>query len=248
MVANFHSGGAAINQLCRSVGVGLSVHSLDLEWPTADFSRQPAMTWEECAASINYGMAAVNPDADLVLIGEMGIGNTTVAAAICCGLFGDDPETWVGRGTGIDDAKLSRKASLVRSAIAHHAALLDDPLNVLATLGGREQAAIFGATIKARHHRIPVILDGYVCTAAVAPLYQLSTASLDHCLVGHVSAESGHQRLLDHLGKKALLDLDMRLGEGSGAAVALAIVKCAAEVHNGMATFSEAGVSDKEVS
>lgn len=244
MVANFRTGGAAINQLCKSVGASLEVHALDLHRPTADFSRDAAMSWEECLAGINQGMDSINPNADLVLLGEMGIGNTTAAAAICCGLFGDDPECWVGRGTGVDDSKLALKAELIRTALSYHAPSPTDALAVLSKFGGREQAAIFGATLKARLQRIPVILDGFVCTAAAAPLEQLSPNGLDHCLVGHVSTEPGHQRLLTHLRKKALLDLEMRLGEGSGAAVALGIVRCAAAAHNGMATFTEAGVAD----
>lgn len=243
MVANFKAGGAAINQLCRSVGASLDVHALELHRPTADFSRQPAMTWEECATSITQGMRAVDPDADLLLLGEMGIGNTTIAAAMCCALFGDDPEFWVGRGTGVDDDQLALKAQLIRTAISHHEDKIEDPLDILSILGGREQSAIFGATIAARYHRIPVILDGFVCTASVAPLEKLFPGTLDHCLVAHVSTEPGHQRLLTNLGKRPLLDLDMRLGEGSGAAVALGIVRCAVEIQNGMATFAEAGVA-----
>lgn len=246
MVANFEAGGAAINQLCRSVGASLSTHAIDLHRPTADFSKQAAMTWDDCADSINQGMNAVDIQADIVLLGEMGIANTTVAAALCSGLFGDDPENWVGRGTGINDHQLAQKAMLIRAAVALHREQLDDPLNVLTVLGGHEQAAIFGAVLQARLHHIPVILDGYVCTAAAAPLQKLSSVSLDHCVVGHVSSEPGHHRLLERLNKKALLDLDMRLGEGSGAAVALAILRCAVETHNGMATFAEAGVADGE--
>ncbi|MGI9451721.1 MAG: nicotinate-nucleotide--dimethylbenzimidazole phosphoribosyltransferase [Geminicoccaceae bacterium] len=244
MVANFEAGGAAINQLCESVDATLHVHALDLDRPTADFSKQPAMSWEECLVSVNRGIAAVDTDADILLLGEMGIGNTTVAAAICCGLFGGDLDEWVGRGTGIDDAQLALKAELIRTAISLHGDTFDDPLAVLSMLGGREQAAIFGATLAARHHRIPVILDGYVCTAAAAPLAKLSPSALDHCLVGHVSTEPGHQRLLTCLQKEPLLSLDMRLGEGSGAAVALSVIRCAAAAHNGMATFAEARVAD----
>jgi len=244
MVANFEAGGAAINQLCESVDAKLDVHALELDRPTADFSKQPAMSWDECLISVNRGIAAVHPDADILLLGEMGIGNTTVAAAICSGLFGHDPDTWVGRGTGIDDSQLALKAELIRTAISLHGEAFSDPLAVLTMLGGREQAAMFGAALAARHHRIPVILDGYVCTAAAAPLEKLSPGALDHCVVGHASAEPGHQKLLTCLQKKPLLDLGMRLGEGSGAAVALAIIRCAAATHNGMATFAEAGVSD----
>jgi nicotinate-nucleotide--dimethylbenzimidazole phosphoribosyltransferase len=247
MVANFKTGGAAINQLCKSVGSRLEVKALDLDRPTADFSKRPAMSWDVCLDCINQGISAVDPDSNLILLGEMGIGNTTVAAALCAGLFDEDPEGWVGRGTGIDDGKVALKAELIRIAISAHRPLLVDPLAILTILGGHEQAAIFGATLEARRQRIPVLLDGFVCTAAAAPLEQLSQGALDHCLVAHVSAEPGHQRLLARLHKRALLDLDMRLGEGSGAAVALAVVRCATATHNDMATFAEAGVTNATV-
>ncbi len=243
MVANFKAGGAAINQLCQSAGSSLDVHALDLDRPTADFSVEPAMTWEECLDAVNRGMAAVDPDADILLLGEMGIGNTTVAAALCAALYGGEPGSWVGRGTGVDDAKMALKADLIGTALTRHADRLDDPLDCLACVGGREQAAIFGATLQARLLSKPVILDGFVCTAAAAPLHRLMPDGLDHCIVGHVSMEPGHQRLIQQLGKRALLNLDMRLGEGSGAAVALGIVKAAAAAHNDMATFAEASVA-----
>lgn len=246
MVANFQNGGAAINQLCKSTGSSLDVHALDLDKATADFSEKAAMTPEQCLEAVNRGIRAVNPDADIIALGEMGIGNTTTAAAICCGLFGDDPSHWVGRGTGVDDNTLSLKAALIRSALTLHADQLDDPALVLCCLGGRELAAMLGATFAARHHSIPVILDGFVCTAAVAPLAVLAHGALDHCLVGHCSVEPGHKRLLERLEKRALVDLDMRLGEASGAALALGIVKSALAIHNGMATFTEAGVSDQQ--
>ena len=245
MVANFRTGGAAINQLCKSVGSKLDVVSFDLNRATADFSEQSAMSPEDCLDAINTGISAVDPDADIVALGEMGIGNTTSASALCSGLFGDDPSYWVGRGTGIDDATLARKADLIRSAIKRHSSVLNDPAATLSTLGGRELAGIFGATLAARYDRIPVVLDGFACTAAAAPLAILAEGALDHCLVSHCSVEPGHRRLLDKLGKRALLDLDMRLGEASGAALALGIVKSAATVHNDMATFAEAGVSDR---
>lgn len=246
MVANFRAGGAAINQLCRSAGSDLNVYALDLDRATADFTEHAAMDPETCLEAINKGISAVNPDADIVALGEMGIGNTTSAAAICCGLFGGGPFLWVGRGTGIDDNTLALKAEVIRSAISLHGNKLDDPIAVLCNMGGHELAAILGATVAARYHRIPVLLDGFVCTAAVAPLAALAGGALDHCLVGHSSVEPGHHRLLERLGKTALLDLDMRLGEASGAALALAIVKSAVAVHNGMATFTEAGVSERQ--
>lgn len=246
MVANFRGGGAAINQLCRSVGSDLDVHALNLDDPTADFSEKAAMAPEMCLEAINTGIKAVNPNADIVALGEMGIGNTTSAAAICCGLFGGDPSLWVGRGTGIDNATLAQKAELIRSANSRHQDQLSNPIAVLCHFGGRELAAILGATLAARHHRIPVILDGFVCTAATAPLAAIAKDALDHCLVGHSSVEPGHQLLLEKLKKTALLDLGMRLGEASGAALAIGIIKSAVTVHNGMATFAEAGVSSKQ--
>lgn len=246
MVANFQNGGAAINQLCDSVGSSLDVHALDLDCATADFSEKAAMSPDICIEAINKGINAVNPDADIVALGEMGIGNTTSAAAICCSLFGGDPSLWVGRGTGVDDATLALKAELIRSAIMLHGQQLDDPVAVLRCLGGRELAALFGATLSARYHRIPVILDGFVCTAAVAPLAVLAEGALDHCIVSHSSVEPGHSKLLEDLQKRSVLDLDMRLGEASGAALVLGIVRSAIAVHNGMATFTEAGVSERQ--
>lgn len=245
MVANFQNGGAAINQLCESVGSSLDVHVLNLDCATADFSEKAAMSPEICVEAINNGIAAVNPDADIIALGEMGIGNTTSAAAICCGLFGGDPSHWTGRGTGVDDATLALKAELIRSAIILHEQQLDDPISVLRCLGGRELAALFGAALCARYHRIPVILDGFVCTAAVAPLAVLTEGALDHCIVSHRSVEPGHCQLLEKLKMRSVLDLDMRLGEASGAALVLGIVRSAIAIHNGMATFAEAGVSER---
>lgn len=244
MVANFKAGGAAINQLCKSVGSDLDVHAFDLDRATADFSETAAMSPELCLEAINKGMASVDPGVDLLALGEMGIGNTTTAAALCCGLFGGDPSDWVGRGTGVDDTTLALKADLIRRAMALHGKELGDPVSVLRHLGGLELAAIFGATLCARNHHIPVVLDGFVCTAAAAPLEATAKGALDHCLIGHASVEPGHGHLLEKLEKMAVLDLNMRLGEGSGAALALGIVKSAVTVHNGMATFAEAGVSE----
>jgi nicotinate-nucleotide--dimethylbenzimidazole phosphoribosyltransferase len=199
-----------------------------------------------CAATMAFGMEALAGGPDLLVLGEMGIGNTTVAAAIYCALFGGEPEDWVGRGTGVDDAGLKRKADAVRRALSLHKAHLDDPLEVLRRLGGREIAAMAGAILGARHQRVPVMLDGFVVCAAAAVLHALDPASLDHCLAGHVSAENAHARALREINKAPLLSLGMRLGEGSGAALAVGIVKAAVAAHNGMATFGEAGVSEKE--
>jgi len=245
MVANFSAGGAAINQLARAGGAALRVIPLSLETPTADFTQQPAMSEQEFLAGVATGYGAVAADCDLVCLGEMGIGNTTAAAAIAAALFAGGGERWAGRGTGVDEDGLARKRAVIDRAIARHAATLSDPLAVAAALGGRELAAILGATLAARRQRIPVLLDGFVCTAAVAPLFKLRADTLAHAQAGHVSAEAGHRMLLDELGFEPLVDLNMRLGEASGAAVALQILRAALACHIGMATFAEAGVSDK---
>ncbi|MCX7348915.1 MAG: nicotinate-nucleotide--dimethylbenzimidazole phosphoribosyltransferase [Alphaproteobacteria bacterium] len=245
MVANFQNDGAAVNQICKSFDLGLKVFELALEKPTRDITRDAALDEAECAATMAYGMEATE-GCDLLCVGEMGIGNTTIAAAICNGLFGGEAQDWVGPGTGVDSEGLKRKADAVRRAVALHKAHLGDPLEVLRRLGGRELAAMAGAVLAARLQRIPVILDGYVATAAAAVLYAMRPDALEHCVAGHLSAEPAHRRLLEQLGLKPILELGMRLGEGSGAAMAAGIVKTAANLHNGMATFASAGVSNKE--
>ena len=245
MVANFSAGGAAINQLARTAGASLRVVPLSLDAPTADFTEGPALGEEEFLAAVRTGYEAVSPQADLICLGEMGIGNTTAAAAIAAALFGGGGARWAGRGTGVDHDGLARKREVIDRALDRHAGLLNDPLKIAAALGGRELAAIFGATLSARRHNIPVLLDGFVCTAAVAPLYKLRTDTLAHALAAHVSAEAGHRMLLDELSLKPLVDLNMRLGEASGAALAVLILRAALACHTGMATFAEAGVSDK---
>src|SRR6266568_3508604 len=244
MVANFSAGGAAINQLARAGAANLRVLPLRLDEPTADFTREPAMDEPSFLAAVTTGYNAVRA-ADLVCLGEMGIGNTTAAAAIAAALFGGGGSRWAGRGTGLDDRGLARKRDVIDTALARHAAVAGDPLAVAAALGGRELAAILGATLAARHRYIPVLLDGFVCGAAVAPLARLRPDALDHTLAAHVSAEAGHRALLQELDLKPLLDLDMRLGEASGAALAIPILRAALACHTGMATFAEAGVADK---
>ena len=245
MVANFSSGGAAINQLARTSAATLRAIPLDLDRPTADLTQEPAMDEIAFLAAVSLGYGAVRQDADLICLGEMGIGNTTAAAAIAAGLFGGDGARWAGRGTGIDDKGLLRKQAAIDKALSRHARVLSDPLLVAAALGGRELAAIMGATLAARHGRIPVLLDGFVCTAAAAPLAKLRPGALDHTQAAHVSAEAGHRALLDELKLDPLLDLGMRLGEGSGAAIAIPILRAALACHTGMATFAEAGVANK---
>ena len=243
MVMNFEHGGAAINQLCAVAGAKLTVHGLELDRPTQDFTVGPAMHETELVLALNTGWNAVDPSADLLITGEMGIGNTTSAAAICAALYGGEAEDWVGRGTGVDDAGLAQKADVVSRGVALHGDVLSDPMQVLRCLGGRELAAMVGAITRARMERIPVILDGFICSAAAATLAAARSGALDHCVAGHVSAESAHVRLLEELGKQPLLSLGMRLGEGSGAALAINIVKSALACHSGMASFDSAGVS-----
>ncbi len=246
MVGNFAAGGAAINQLCAAIGADLGVHALALDTPTVDFTQGPAMDEAAFLDAVALGMAKLDTGADLMCIGEMGIGNTTVAAALCRALYGGEAADWVGPGTGVDDAGVRRKATVVEAGVAFHADALGDPLEVMRRLGGRELAAMAGAVIAARRARVPVLLDGFVAGAAVAPLQAVDGQALDHCLAAHRSAEPGHARLLERLGKAPLLDLGMRLGEASGAALAASVVKAAVAVHAGMATFAEAGVSGKD--
>jgi len=246
MVANFATGGAAINQLAQTAGADLRVLALDLDRPTADFTDSPAMDESVFLESVSAGYEAVSREADLVVLGEMGIGNTTAAAAIAAALFGGGAERFTGRGTGIDEYGLKRKREVIDAALAKHSAILGDPLQVAAALGGRELAALLGAALAARHAKIPVLLDGFVCAAAVAPLLKIKADALDHALAGHRSAEMGHGILLEELGLSPLLNLGMRLGEGSGAAVAVLVLRAALACHTGMATFAEAQVSGKD--
>jgi len=243
MVRNFIAGGAAVNQLCRVLDAGLKVYEMNLDTPTGDIVVEPAMSETECAKAMAYGMMAVEPGIDALALGEMGIGNTTAAAALCSGLFGGAAEQWTGPGTGVAGAALEAKRRAVAEAVAHHRQAARDPFDLLRRLGGLELAAITGAVIAARLGRVPVVLDGFASTAAAAVLYGTDRHALDHCVVGHVSTEPGHRRLLERIGQHPLLDLGMRLGEASGATLAFAVLKAAVACHNGMATFSEAGVS-----
>jgi nicotinate-nucleotide--dimethylbenzimidazole phosphoribosyltransferase len=246
MVQNFTAGGAAVNQITKLADADLRVYELALEEPTADFTEAPAMSDADCAHAMAYGMMAVETGIDLLCLGEMGIGNTTSAAALAHALFGGTAADWTGPGTGVAGAALAAKADIVARAVAVHNDGAGDPFDVLARLGGRELAAITGAVLAARLARTPVVLDGYAATAAAAVLHAADPAALDHCLVAHVSAEPGHKRLLDRIGKRPLLDLGMRLGEASGAALAVPILRAAIACHTGMATFTEAGVSGRD--
>lgn len=242
MVANFQAGGAAINALAGAAGLDLIIVPLMLDRPTHDFTVQPAMDEPACLEALNAGADAIEPGLDLIVLGEMGIANSTSAAALCALSLGGTGADWAGPGTGIDAAGVAMKAQVVDRALALHAGAAG-PFDILRRVGGREIAAIAGAVIAARHARVPVLLDGFICCAAIAPLIAAAPDIAAHCLAGHVSAEPGHRRLLDRLGLSPLLALDMRLGEGSGAAVAAGIVRAALAAHHGMASFAEAGIA-----
>jgi nicotinate-nucleotide--dimethylbenzimidazole phosphoribosyltransferase len=245
MVMNFEAGGAAINQLCREAGLSLTVTPLQLDVPTGDISEGMAMTPDEVIAAMNAGADALNDSCDYLVVGEMGIGNTTTAAALSMGRFGGDAGRWVGPGTGLDDEGVVHKTKIVDRAFARHGRLNDNPVSLMAHYGGRELAAIAGAVLAARMRSIPVMLDGFISSAAASALTAGDRLSvLDHCEISHMSTEPGHLRLAVALRKQPIIDLGMRLGEGSGAATATLLVRAALATHNGMATFAEAGVSN----
>ena len=243
MVANFTNGGAAISQICGLHEINLRVFELALELPTGDITQEAALDDQMCAATIAYGMEAVAGKPDIIGLGEMGIGNTTIAAALFAALYGGTGVDWAGRGTGVDDAGYARKIDAIDQALALHQDALDHPLSILARLGGREVAAMLGALIAARHQKVPVVIDGYVATAAAAIAHAVNPEAIDHCLFAHVTSEGAHARVLEHMGKAPLLDLGMRLGEGTGAALGVVLAKTALHLHTNMATFDSASVS-----
>jgi len=244
MVLNFQHGGAAINQMCKTFGANLTVRGLDLDTPTDDFTKGPAMSEAGVIAALQTGWNAVDKDTDLLVAGEMGIGNTTSAAAIACALFGGNADEWVGRGTGVTDDGLALKARVVCEGLAANPTAASNSLEALRCLGGRELAAMAGAIASARAKSIPVILDGFICSVAAACLENVQKGALDHTVAGHLSAEGAHAKVLKNIDKDPLLSLGLRLGEGSGAALAIAILQGAVACHSGMATFAESGVTD----
>lgn len=242
MVENFRNGGAAINQLAKHSNAELNTILLSAGKPTADITIGPAMTEKECLKAINTGAEAVNSGADILVLGEMGIGNSTISSALCLGTFGGKGSDWVGAGTGSTNEGIAKKAKIIELAISSNQNRLNSPFEILMSLGGREQAAICGALLAARLYSIPVIIDGFIASSAIAPLVSVNNI-YDHVIFAHQSAEAGHERLMNKLGKVPMLNLGMRLGEGSGAALALSIIRASLACHNGMATFAEAGIS-----
>ncbi len=264
MLRNFSRGGAAINVLAKNLGANLSVVNLGtasdpgslenvtdrhLGAGTADFVEQPAMTEQQFYDALNTGRQAAERAAHakghLFIGGEMGIGNTTSAAAIACALLGKDAGELTGPGTGLDDKGVSRKADIIASALAQHKLAADQPLEILRCLGGFEIVALTGAYLSCAHTGLPVLVDGFISSVAALAAVAINSDAADWFIYSHASAEPGHAHVMTALEAKPLLDLGMRLGEGSGAAVAVPLLRLACELHNGMATFAEAGVSEK---
>lgn len=229
------AGGAAINQVCLANDLGLKVFDLALHLPTGDITSAAALDERGCAATMAFGMEAVAGGADLLCIGDLGIGNSTVAASLCAAIHGGKGTDWVGPGSGADAAMQARKAEAVDAALAFHGAHLGDPLEALRRVGGREFAAIAGAILAARIQKIPVLLDGYPAIAAASVLHAENPSSLDHCLIAQVTVEPGQAKAAAKLGMKPLVDLGMAHGEGVGAALAAGLVKAAALTASGMA-------------
>ncbi|MET3790192.1 nicotinate-nucleotide--dimethylbenzimidazole phosphoribosyltransferase [Aquamicrobium terrae] len=229
------AGGAAINQVCLTYDLGLKVFDLALDLPTGDITREPALNERGCAATMAFGMEAIAGGSDLLCLGELGVGNSTVAAALLAALFGGEGRDWVGPGSGSDETGVARKAAIVDQALALHGPHLDDPLEALARVGGREFAAIAGAILAARIERVPVLIDGFAATAAAAVLHKANPGALDHCLLASLSTEPGHRRAAEFIGLQPLLDLGIGHGEGVGAALVAGLVKAAVQMTSGMA-------------
>ena len=242
MVANFQAGGAAITVLCRQYGIEPVIVDMGVGSPTRNFTRQPAMSPLEAQRAIDVGIAH-SADGDLLGAGEMGIGNSTSAAALLCAFTGMPPIEAAGRGTGLDDAGVARKAEVIARALALHRPDRNDAMGVLAALGGFEIAAIVGLILGAARSGRVVVLDGFISCSAALVVRAINPSALDHVIYSHRSAERGHQRMLEALNARPLLDLDMRLGEGTGAAIGISLVESAVRLYREMATFESAGVS-----
>ncbi len=239
MLDAFRAGRSSIDALARACGAQVSVHDVGVGRPTGNLRVEAAMTEASFADAFDAGRRAVRElDADLLVVGEMGIGNTTSAAAVCARLLGGDPAGWVGRGTGVDDERLRSKQQVVTDAVAR-TAHLTHPADVLRHLGGHELAAMAGAFVEARHRCLPVLLDGFVCTAALVPLWCIDRSAVEHVQAGHCSAEHAHRDALVALGMQPLLDLGLRLGEGSGAMAAVPLVAMACRAVVEVPTFTE---------
>jgi nicotinate-nucleotide--dimethylbenzimidazole phosphoribosyltransferase len=245
MLDALEKGAATAAAMTKALGITLDVVDVGVARPTEDLRLEPAMDEERFDEAVQAGVDAVAraSAADLLVFGEMGIGNTTAAAAVAATLYDEPGAEWCGRGTGLDDDGVARKIEAVEACRARVRGVTSDPIEILRHAGGAELAAIAGAVAEARHRSIPVLLDGYVVSAAIAPLAIARPGALDHVLAGHRSAEPGHRRLLERLGLVPLIELDLRLGEGSGALVAVPLVKLAAVAVVDVATFQEWGLA-----
>jgi nicotinate-nucleotide--dimethylbenzimidazole phosphoribosyltransferase len=247
MVANFRTGGAAINVLCREYGIEPVIVDMGVGRPTRNFAREAAMSRTEAEGCIEEGRRQDRLRyCDVVGAGEMGIGNSTAAAALLCAFTGADPEDAAGRGTGLDNAGLARKIDVLRRAMALHRPDPKDPVGVLAAVGGFEIAAIVGLILGAAEQQRMVMLDGFISCSAALVVRAMEPAALDHVVYSHRSSERGHTRMLEALEARPLLDLDLRLGEGTGAAIGIGLLSAAVRVYREMATFASAGVSTSE--
>jgi nicotinate-nucleotide--dimethylbenzimidazole phosphoribosyltransferase len=234
---------ATVTAFAKDLGAKVSLVDVGVGNPTGNLRVEPALSETRFSEAFDAGRAAVaDGDADLLVLGEMGIGNTTPAAAIAAAIAGGDPAIWVGPGTGVAGDQLDHKRTVVADAIERIADVAD-PMEVLRQVGGAELVAMAGAAVEARLRSIPILLDGYVVTAALLPLHETVPGSLDHVLAGHRSPEPGHRWLLERMDKEPLLDLGLRLGEGSGALAALPLVRLAIAGVLNVATFAEAGLA-----
>jgi nicotinate-nucleotide--dimethylbenzimidazole phosphoribosyltransferase len=263
---NFLHGGAAINVLARQaearvvvVDMGIAVEVEDTSGKlirrrigagTANLAQGPAMTREQAEESIQSGIEVaqteISKGADILATGDMGIGNTTSAAAIACALMNESPEKIAGRGTGLDETGLNRKISVIARALEVNQPNANDALDVLAKVGGFEIGGLAGVMLAAAANRKPILVDGFISTAAAMLAATLAPAARDYMIAAHVSQERGHRLMLEWLGLNPLLDLNMRLGEGTGAVLAFHLIEASTRILREMATFREAGVSDKE--
>lgn len=242
MLRALSAGAATAAVMAEKVGARLSVIDAGVGRPSGNLLHEPALSPERFRESFRQGRRSVaDVEADLLVLGEMGIANTTPAAAVCVSLFGGPAEEWTGRGTGIDDATFARKVAVVDRA-AKRVGRNAGPLEILRQVGGADLVSVAGAVTEARLRSVPVLLDGFVVTAACAALEVARPGALDHCMAGHCSAEPGHRLLLEKLGKDPLLDLGLRLGEGSGALAAVPLARLAAASVTDVATFEEWGI------
>lgn len=264
MVYNFLGGGAAVNVFAAQTGAdvlvvdvgvatplepGLLMAQLSVRRGTANFTLGPAMTRYEALTAVEVGISIagrlIDEGSRCLLTGDMGIANTTASAALIAAFTGRDAADVTGHGTGVDDATYTRKVDVVRRALALHSPDPADPLGVLAAVGGLEHAAIAGLILAGAARRVPVVLDGVIAGAAALAARALSPIAIDYCFAGHLSSEPGHAVALGALGLSPFIDLGLRLGEGTGAVLALPLLQCAARALREMATFDSAGVTEK---